>query len=171
MVKILRSWAAPAVVLALTGCATPQAYLAAGDVHGFLLAVRDDDRAAFEAHVDRPALEAQLQARLVDEARARNSRLMQGAALLFSGPAARLAGQALVRPEVFRAVAEYYGYRPDQPIPGQMAIAATLKPAGNGRVCASGRRGGPCVLVFADEAGTWRLIGFAGETSMLRSPQ
>ena len=46
-------------LLSLTACATTQRLSAAGDVHSLLVAVRDNDRATFDAHVDRPALEAQ----------------------------------------------------------------------------------------------------------------
>jgi hypothetical protein len=42
----------------LAGCASVQTFDAARDVHAFLVAVRDGDRAAFDAHVDRPALTA-----------------------------------------------------------------------------------------------------------------
>jgi hypothetical protein len=145
----------------LTSCATTQSFSAAGDVHSLLVAVRDDDRAAFDAHVDRRALEAQIQAKLIE--RTRNARLGEGGmglGLLLSGPLARAAGGVLIQPEVFRAVAEYYGYRPDTPVPGAFALATALSPLPDGRVCARDRRGGPCLLTFADEDGTWRLVAF-----------
>jgi len=145
----------------LAGCATTQRLAAAGDVRALLLAIRDDDKAAFDAHVDRRALEAELQAAMV--ARTRDARLGEGGAglaLLLSGPLSRAAGGLLIQPEVFRAAADYYGYRPDTPIPGQLALAVALKPLPDGRVCARGRGGGTCLLTFADEDGTWRLVGF-----------
>jgi hypothetical protein len=145
----------------LAGCATTQPFSAAGDVHSLLVAVRDDDKAAFDAHVDRRALEAQIQAKLVE--RTRDANLGQGGTglgLLLSGPLARAAGGVLIQPEVFRAVADYYGYRPDTPIPGAFALATALSPLPDGRVCARGRKGGPCLLTFADEGGTWRLVAF-----------
>lgn len=43
---------------------------AAADVHTLLIAIRDDDRSAFDAHVDRPALEAEFQAVIVERTRA-----------------------------------------------------------------------------------------------------
>ncbi len=153
----------------LTGCATADRYSAAGDVHDFLVAVRDDDRPAFDAHVDRAALEAQLQTRLVAEARsARAPTAVKGMGLVWSGAASKMAAAVLLRPDVFGAVAEHYGYRRETPVPGRMAIAADLRPAPQGQVCASvGRR---CLLVFAHEDGAWRLVAFGGDFDMLRWP-
>ena len=50
------------VSLGLASCATTEGLSAAGDVHALLVSIRDNDKAAFDAHVDRKALEAQLQA-------------------------------------------------------------------------------------------------------------
>jgi hypothetical protein len=77
-----------------------------------------------------------------------------------------LAGGALIRPDVFRAVADDYGYAPDRPIPGLLTIAAALSNLPDGRVCARRGRGGPCLLTFADEGGTWRLVAFDIDTVM-----
>jgi hypothetical protein len=35
-------------------------------------------------------------------------------------------------------------------------------------VCATRGRGGPCLITFADEDGTWRMVSFDGDTAMLR---
>jgi hypothetical protein len=146
-------------LLVLAGCATTERISAAGDVHSLLVAIRDDDRATFDAHVDRRALEGQIQATLVDQARAADiGDAGVGLGLLLSGPLSRAAGGVLLRPDVFRAIADYYGYRPDTPIPGQLTLAAVLSPLPDGRVCARARKGGSCLLTFADEAGTWRLV-------------
>jgi hypothetical protein len=149
----------------LAGCATTQGLSAAPDVHALLVAIRDDDRAAFDAHVDRRALEAEMQAIVVERTRdlGANGGLGNGVAglgVLLSGPLAHAAGGVLIRPEVFRAVADYYGYRPDTPIPGPLSLAVALSPLPDGRVCARDRKGGRCLLTFADEDGTWRLVGF-----------
>ena len=145
----------------LAGCATTRQLSAAPDVHALLVAIRDDDRPAFDAHVDRRALEAEMQAVMVE--RSRDLGLGAGAAglgVLLSGPLSRAAGNVLIRPEVFRAIADYYGYRPDTPIPGSLSLAVALTPLPDGRVCAKGRKGGPCLLTFADEDGTWKLVSF-----------
>jgi len=167
---MLRPVAVTAVALSLlAACATGERLSAAGDVHALLISIRDDDQVAFDAHVDRPALEAQIQARLVE--RAQGAGLGPGATglgLLLSGPLSRAAGRLFIQPEVFRAVADYYGYRPDTPIPGAFALAGALKPLAPGRVCATRTRGGPCLLTFAREAGAWRLVSFDGDAAMLQ---
>ena len=76
------------------------------------------------------------------------------------------AGEALIRPETFHAAANYYGYSPDRPIPGRVAIAGALRPAGDGRVCAA-KRDGPCMLTFTREGSTWRLSGFDPQAANL----
>jgi hypothetical protein len=149
----------------LAACATTERLSAAGDVHSLLIAIRDDDRAAFDAHVDRRALEGQIQAEVVN--RTRDASAGDGVSalgMLLSGPLSRAAGGLLIQPDVFRAVADYYGYTPDRPIPGSFALAAALTPLPDGRVCAKGRKAGRCLLTFADEGGTWRLVGFDAQS-------
>ncbi len=73
---------------------------------------------------------------------------------------------ALIRPETFRAAANYYGYTPDKPLPGRIAIAAALRPAGNGKVCAA-KKDGPCLLTFTREGSVWRLSGFDASAATL----
>ncbi len=154
---------------ALAGCATTERISAAGDVHTLLIAIRDNDHKAFNAHVDRPALEAQIQAKLVNEAKRANlNDGIKGLGVAFSGALAHAAGELFIQPQVFRAVADYYGYKPDTPIPNTLELAAALKPVADGRVCATRGRKGPCLLTFADEAGVWRLVSFDGDAAMLR---
>ncbi len=88
----------------LAACASTARLSAADDIHAFLLAIRDDDKAAFNAHVDRPALKAELQDRLVAEAARQDSGLGALAAAL-GAPLVDVAVDHLVQPEVFRAVA------------------------------------------------------------------
>jgi hypothetical protein len=137
-------------------------------VHDLLVAIRDNDRATFENHVDRRALKYQIETRLMDEARQRggSSNGVMALAALAAGPLADAAGEALIRPETFHAAANYYGYTPDRPIPGRVAIASTLRPTGDGRVCAA-KRDGPCLLTFTQEGTTWRLTSFDAEAANL----
>ena len=161
-----------ALTLALSACATTERVEEAGDVHALLIAIRDDDRPTFDAHVDRHALERQLEERILDRTESASSDdSVQTLGALLARPLSRLAGDVLLRPAVFLAVAEYYGYRPKTPIPGQFAIAAALRPAGDGRVCAARKRDGPCLMTFADEDGVWRLVSFDGDVRMLRLPK
>ena len=159
-----------AAALLLTGCATARRYDAANDVHALLVSIRDDDPAAFEAHIDRPALKRQIEARMMGEARkagAGDGLAALGAIL--APTLADIAGDALLRPRVFRSVAAYYGYDAAKPLPNALVIGSQLKPVGEGQVCATGKKDGPCLLTFTEDAGTWRLSGFDGDLSMLRT--
>jgi hypothetical protein len=154
--------------LALSGCATVQKLDAASDVHALLISIRDGDRATFDALVDRRALKQEIQSRLVAEAR-RDPRVPAVLAAILAPGIADLAGDALIQPEVFRAVAEYYGYRRDTKIPGVIGISTTLRPLDDGRVCATSKKDGPCLLTFTQAPDSrWKLSGFEGDLSMLR---
>ena len=156
-----------ALALLVSACATVQKLDAAADVHALMIAIRDDDRATFEALVDRRALRLELEERMRFEAR-RDTRLEALAAVLAPG-LARVAGDVLVQPSVFRAVASHYGYRRETKIPGPLYIAQALRRMPDGRVCAVARKDGPCQLIFAlAPDGRWKLSGFAGDLSMLR---
>jgi hypothetical protein len=152
--------------LALAACASVQRLDAANDVHALLISIRDDDQPAFDAHVDRAALKQELQAKL-DQRIGRNAQLKGLSAIL--GPAVvDFAGDTLVQPEVFRLVAQHYGYTRQTPIPNSIEIAGVLKPLPDGRVCAVSKKDGPCLLLFTKEEGVWKLTGFEGDPSMLR---
>ncbi|MGZ6014099.1 MAG: DUF2939 domain-containing protein, partial [Caulobacteraceae bacterium] len=75
---------------------------------------------------------------------------------------------ALVQPKTFRMVAEQYGYKADTRIPNPLVISQALKTLPDGRVCATKKKDGPCVLVFTKEQGVWKLSSFQGDFSMLR---
>jgi hypothetical protein len=157
------------LALLASACATTQRIEAGGDVHALLIAIRDDDHASFDAHVDRVALEHELEARLLDRTQQpQASDTVKALGALLARPLAQLAGDTLIRPKVFRAVAEYYGYRPQVPIPSQLEIAEALRALPDGRVCAAKSHKGPCLITFADEDGTWRLVSFDGDISLLR---
>ncbi len=152
----------------LSACATATRYDAAGDVHALLVAIRNNDHAAFDARVDRPALKAQIESQLVRKARGSNiGGGWQAAVIALAGPAADLAGEALVQPETFRYAANYYGYTPDKPIPDRITLTAGLRYIGADQVCAAKTKSGPCLLTFTLEGGTWRLSGFDPETAKL----
>ena len=157
------------LALGLAGCATVQRYDAAADVHALLVAIRDNDRATFDAHVDKAALKRQIEARLVAETRGAPVREeWKALGMLLAQPAASIAGDLLVRPQVFRAAAEYYGYSPTTPIPSSLVIAQSLRYTGDAQVCATRSKTGPCLLTFTREGEHWRLTGFEGELSELR---
>ncbi len=164
-------WLIPlALVLSLSACAgAPQRLDAAGDVHTLLTAIRDGDEATFERHVDRQALRGQIEARIAAETtRAGGNDEMRALGALLGPAIAKAASEQLVRPQVFRGVAEYYGYDASQPLPGRMAIAGALRALDDGRVCATRDKDGPCLLIFTETEGVWRLSGFEGDIDMLR---
>jgi hypothetical protein len=165
--RLIRPLVLSLALAALSACAAPMQRLdAAGDVHALLISIRDNDQTAFDAHVDRPALKQELQARL-DAQVAHNEQLKGLAAIL--GPAVvDFAGDTLVQPQVFRLVAEHYGYTPRTKIPSSIEIAGALKALPDGRVCAVTKKDGPCLLMFTKEQGVWKLSGFEGDASMLR---
>jgi hypothetical protein len=154
-----------AFTTALAGCATIPRYEAANDIHAFLVSIRDGDRATFDAHVDKPALKEQLRSRVLTEAQSSNGTLGALGALV-TGPLVDVGVDTLVRPDVFRAIAVEHGYAPDKPIPGVVTIAQIVRPLDGGRACVVTRKDGPCVLVFKNEDGTFKLIGFEGRLEM-----
>ncbi len=164
----MRGFVIVLMALMLSSCATVQKLDAAGDVHALLIAIRDNDRATFDTLVDRRALKGEISDRLVLEAR-RDSRVPTGLAAILAPGLAEIAGDTLIRPEVFRAVAVHYGYRRDMKIPGPIGISTMLRQMPDGRVCAVSKEDGPCLLIFAKAPdGRWKLSGFAGDLSMLQ---
>ena len=159
-----------AVLLAglLAACATVPRFEAAGDIHAFLVAIRDGDREGFDNHVDRGALKVQLKSRLIaSETQEHGAGSWQALGALAAGPLVDVGVDALVQPATFRAVAIQLGYSPDRPIPNQLQISAFLKLIGDGEVCVVTRRDGPCTLVFRNEDGVWRLVGYEGDIGRL----
>jgi hypothetical protein len=164
----MRGFVIVLMAMVLSSCATVQKLDAASDVHALLVSIRDGDRATFDSLVDERALKYELRSRLVAEA-GRDGRVPAVLAAVLAPSIAEVAGEALIRPEVFRAVAESYGYRRDMKIPGVVGISTLLQPLDQGRVCAVTKKGGPCQLIFTQAPdGRWRLSGFAGDLSQLR---
>jgi hypothetical protein len=154
--------------LALSACATAQRLTAANDVHALLVAIRDNDRQTFDARVDRAALEHELEGRLMEQGHKASSGSLGALGAMLAPALAQFAGDALIQPKVFRQVAEYYGYKASEPLPNTLAIAGSLKALPDGRVCATRKKNGPCMLVFTQGPGGWRLTSFEGDISMLR---
>jgi len=171
--QTLRVLAIAALALAAASCAETTKIDAAGDIHAFLIAIRDSDRAGFDAHVDREALKIQIRSRIMAEAAKRddkNGELIAMAAML-GRPVLDKLSDAFIQPDVFRAVAQYLGYSADKPIPGQFAISRALKPIDAENVCVVTKRDGPCLLDFRNEDGVWKLTGFEGDMATLKSPK
>jgi hypothetical protein len=154
----------------LAACATVQRYDAAADFRAFLVAVRDGDKPAFDAHVDKPALKANLRARLLAaEASGHGIESSSTLGALIAGPLVDVAVNALARPEVFKAAAELAGYGDDTRIPGPLVLGQDLQPMSDDRVCALIRH--RCAFVFRREDGVWKLIDFQGDLDLLSRPR
>jgi hypothetical protein len=160
-----RSFIAGLLLLSFSACAATTRFDAAGDVHAFLTAIRDGDRAAFDAHVDRDALKTNLRARIIAETGRRrgNASLEAAGAVLASPLLAGMAVELLVRPEVFKAAAERLGYSSARPIPDRLTITSGLRYVDQGRVCVARSKKDPCLFVFANDAGVWKLVAYEGE--------
>jgi hypothetical protein len=156
--------------LVVQACAATTQLSAGADVHAFLVSIRDDDQAAFDAHVDRAALKAQLRGKLIADAGRRSDELGALAAAV-GRPLVDFAVDQLVQPEVFRAAAAELGYSADRPIPNTFVIAQALRPIDADHVCVTKKRDGPCIFDFTNEGGTWRLTAFEGDRSLLRLPK
>jgi hypothetical protein len=171
-----RNWSAvfaASLALLVSACADAERYSAAGDIHALLISIRDGDQASFDAHVDRRALKTQLRARLMAEAtrRAGGDPTLAALGALLGRTLVDAAADALIQPDVFRAVADYMGYSADTPIPGQIVIAQSLRRIDDDHVCVPRKANGPCVLVFQDEDHVWRLTGFEGDVGLLKAPK
>jgi Protein of unknown function (DUF2939) len=158
-----------AFAILVQACAATTQLSAGNDIHAFLLSIRNDDQASFDAHVDRAALKAQLRAKLIVDA-SRKSDDLGALAAIVGRPLVDFAVDNLVQPEVFRAAAAEFGYSPDRPIPNSLVIAQALRPIDAAHVCAVKTRDGPCIFDFADEGGVWRLTGFEGDRGLLSRP-
>jgi hypothetical protein len=169
----LRAALACALALTLAACADAERFDAAGDVHALLISIRDGDQAAFDAHVDRRALKSELRARLMAEMARRTGGdpTLSALGALIGRPLVDAAADALIQPDVFRAVADYLGYSADRPIPGQIVIAQSLRRIDDDHVCVPRKANGPCLLVFADQDHVWRLTGFQGDIDLLKPPK
>ena len=166
MPRLLKLTLVLAAITTLAACSTVQRLTAANDVHALLVSIRDNDQAAFDAHVDHEALKAQLKVQ-IGQRLGRNEKVRDLARLL--GPSViDFADQALLQPGTFKLVAEQYGYTPATKIPNPIIIAQALKQLPDGRVCATKAKDGPCVLTFTKEQGAWKLTSFDGDFSTLR---
>ncbi len=152
--------------LSLAACNTVEKLGAANDVHKLLVSIRDNDSQTFDAHVDHEALKKELAVQF-DRKIAKNDKL-KGLAALLGPQVIDFADTALVQPKTFRMVAEQYGYKADTKIPNPLVISQALKTLPDGRVCATRKKDGPCILVFTKEQGVWKLSSFEGDFSMLR---
>ena len=68
---------------------------------------------------------------------------------------------------MFRAIAERRGYRPDMGMPTADLISRYVRDIGADAVCVVFSSDGPCQLIFRNQGGVFRLVGYEGELSAL----
>jgi hypothetical protein len=147
-----------AVTLSLAGCEQlSERWQAAQGVHDFLAAVQSGDQAAFEGHIDRPAVRESLRSGLGHAVGGGQGAEILGD-LLGSKSADRAMDQ-MITPESFRILWRASGLPTDR-VPTAAEIAPLLILQGPGQACVrKGLKSDRCVLDFKDEAGTWKLVG------------
>lgn len=156
MVRRMDRWVRAAALLALTlgmtGCGERKS--GGGDsataAQALLAAVQTGDARAFEAHLDRPALRADLRAQLQTMAAANG--------LDVAGGAADFALDRMIAPEAFRLVRSQDG-APLTTAPSLGQVTALMTPLAKDRAClhnlATPQR---CLLTFARHEDSWRLV-------------
>lgn len=156
--KIIFGLTAAVAVLTLGGCDQLQErYRAAEGVHELFEAVQIGDRAAFDAHIDRPALRASLRDRLGKTLGGGQGGEILGD--LLGSQSADNAIDQMVTPESFRILWRASGLPTDR-VPTAVEIAPLLTMQGPGKACVrKGIKSDQCALEFRDEAGTWKLVG------------
>jgi hypothetical protein len=158
----MRSLAALAVLtVSLSGCDIGVRTDAAKAIERFLAAVHDDDRAAFEAAIDRPALRANLGGQLTELARAKG--------VVVEGGPSEFALDRMISPAAFRLVEARTGQILPR-APNAAEIALIMKVRDKTHVCVGDPKQARCQLSFAKRSGTWRLVAMPATNLTIAVP-
>jgi hypothetical protein len=148
-------WSAAAAALVLVGagaCGDPRQQ-AAPDVRKFLAAAAGDDRMVFEAHIDRPAVRADLKGQLLAEPEVRALQDQLGE------DTGDVAADRMISPQSFRLLRVGAGQLPSKTA-STREIAQRLKILAPERVCLlDATDKSLCLLTFAKQGGRWKLVG------------
>ncbi len=160
-----RTWTAMAMAVGvasgLAGCGGPPRD-AVRDVSAFLQAAQGEDRMAFEAHIDRPAVRADLKGQLMAAPDVRALRDQLGASV------GDVAIDRMLSPAPFRRM---QAEAESLPAPGDLgAIRARLKLMGPGRACLQARHSPRCLLTFVRQERSWKLVGLHAPDIAAASP-
>jgi hypothetical protein len=150
-----------ALAVSLSGCDIGVRADAARAIERFLAAVHNDDRAAFEAAVDRDALRADLSDQLTELARSKG--------VVVEGGPSEFALDRMISPEVFRIVEAKTGQALGH-APSAAEIALIMKVRDNNHVCVGDPRKAACTLAFARRGGVWRLVGMQATDLRIEVP-
>jgi hypothetical protein len=151
MDRSVRAAALLALVVGMAGCGERKGGGdAASAAQALLAAVQTGDAKAFEAHLDRPALRADLRAQL--------QTMAQASGLDVAGGAADFALDRMIAPEAFRLVRSEDGTQLTTP-PTLGQVTALMTPLAKDRAClhdlVAPQR---CLLTFARHEDSWRLV-------------
>lgn len=149
MVRKVLAGALSALMVALCGCGVGVRASASVGIARFLAAAHDDDRKAFEAQLDRPALRDDLRRQLAELGR-RNG-------LVVEGGASEFALDRMITPHAFHMVEARTG-QVLLAAPSAAQVEQLLTVSDRGRACLRDLRRDRCLLVFVKEKGIWRLV-------------
>jgi len=120
-------------------------------ISAFLGAVQREDRQAFEAGLDRPALRADLRDQLADLGRSHGVDV---------GGASEFALDRMITPQAVRLSAQRVV--PGWPaVPTAAQVIPHMKATDGAHVCLEEAASRRCLLSFAHKDGGWRLVGMA----------
>lgn len=140
-----------ALALPLAGCGGAAPRGAAESASRLIAAALKDDRAAFEAQIDRKAVREDLRRQVAAVARTD--------ALEVDGGPSEFALDRMIGPQALTVIAAGSGRTPAAP-PSASAVAAQMKMIDDKRACVrAAPSGGDCVLTFARADRGWRLVG------------
>ena len=138
-----KAWVAALAALSLTACSGKPGPDAAGAVQGFLAAVLTNDRAAFEADIDRAALRRDLRSQIVEMGRA--------AGVEVEGGPSEFTLDRMIGPDNFKLVQAGTGAPLAAP-PTLEQVKPLLKPVDAAHVCLHGPPPQQaCVLTFENQ--------------------
>lgn len=143
----------------LAACGKPPAKAAAPDIQAVLTAIQSGDAKAFEAHLDRPAVRADLRQQLMSISRAD--------ALVVDGGPSDFALDRRIGPDAVKLVRQGSA-EPLAAAPSPAQTAALIKPVDKSRVCVHDLTPAQaCVLTFAKEPAGWRLVAMPAQPGSL----
>ena len=149
MFRKVLAGALSALMVTLGGCDLGARASASSGIAHFLEAVQKDDRAAFEAALDRPALREDLRRQL--------AALGSQTGLVVEGGASEFALDRMITPHAFHMVEARTGQAlPVAPTAAQVALL--MKVTDHGHVCVRDLKRDRCLMTFAKEKGVWRLV-------------
>lgn len=150
MLRVLSVIALIAVAGGLSGCGDTAPKGAAESAARLLTAALHNDRVAFEAEINRPAVR--------DDVRRQVDAMAQASALQVDGGPSEFALDRMISPAAVRVV-NPQGQRVREP-PSAAELGRLMKAVDGQRACVSEPRAPHhCVLTFARDKDHWRLVG------------